>query len=218
MKQNGCLLGIVLRSTVTLAAEVQHGLTPPSAQVNPAMTRDDLEPVKLAQERTWDRYVEECRGLARCYFIVSVIGQLTKPCTVMYQNMQWSQQLEQACTVLEGQEADADACLVAALARLVHVAEKMTAPGGDLEQCSSSQPFIDAENAEMLFGDFISRLPQALQCSSQSSSQYSSEPFPCICFCGNLVHINHCTNCPPYFSWQTSSELTYTPSRYYFTG
>ncbi|KAI6363657.1 hypothetical protein MCOR25_005835 [Pyricularia grisea] len=166
MKQNGCLLGIVLRSTVTLAAEVQHGLTPPSAQVNPAMTRDDLEPVKLAQERTWDRYVEECRGLARCYFIVSVIGQLTKPCTVMYQNMQWSQQLEQACTVLEGQEADADACLVAALARLVHVAEKMTAPGGDLEQCSSSQPFIDAENAEMLFGDFISRLPQALQCSN----------------------------------------------------
>ncbi|KAH8845659.1 hypothetical protein MCOR07_008713 [Pyricularia oryzae] len=166
MKHNGSLLTNVLRSTVTLAAEVQHGLTPPIAQIDPAMTRDERGAVTMIEERTWESYVEECRGLARCYFIVSVIGQLTRPCAIMTQKMQWSQQLEQACTVLEGQEADADACLVAALARLVHVAEKMTAPCGGLEQGSSNQTFIDADNAEMLFGDFISRLPQALQCSN----------------------------------------------------
>ncbi|TLD23744.1 hypothetical protein PspLS_06943 [Pyricularia sp. CBS 133598] len=166
MKHNGSLLTDILRSTVTLAEELKHGLIPPIAQVGPVMTRNDQEPVKLAVERTWESYVEECRGLARCYFIVSVVGQLTRPCTVMYQNIQWSQQLEQACAVLEAQEADADACLVAALTRLMHVAGKMTAPCGGLEQGSSSQPFIDAETAEMLFGDFIGRLPQTLQCSN----------------------------------------------------
>ncbi|TLS27166.1 hypothetical protein PpBr36_04774 [Pyricularia pennisetigena] len=166
MKPDSSLLTDVLRSIVTLAEELQHGLTPPITQVDPAMTRDERGPGKLAEERTWKTYVEECRGLARCYIIASFVGQLTKPCKVVYQNMQWSQQLEQACAVLESQEADADACIVAALTRLVHVAEKMTAPCGNIEQSSSSQPFVDAENAEMLFGDFISRLPQILQSSN----------------------------------------------------